>query len=218
MSSETQLWTLRTAWLSFRNLALTGELEKGGVGGIFGLQSQTEAAKDIEEILNKFAELLGSHSSEGCSMEPVEIRLKDPDEVIWVPPRPLSQKEEEIVDEEVEELLHTVQSRDRRARSTRRLPWLNRKPRTESALISQDSTRMLRTHIIHCLGFASCWKGYGITYLSAVDFARRYHQLSVTTASRRLLALSTHNWKHEWCRLSFGVIMGPIVSKKDSHK
>jgi hypothetical protein len=38
-------------------------------------------------------------------MESVDVRLKDQDNIVWVPPRRLSQKEEQLVDEEVEELL-----------------------------------------------------------------------------------------------------------------
>ena len=60
---------------------------------------QTAAGKYLEELLDKYAEL-------SCAMEPVDIRLNDPDKFVWVPPRRLSQREEQIVDDKVNELLN----------------------------------------------------------------------------------------------------------------
>jgi hypothetical protein len=80
-------------------LAFEGQLERGGLGGIFAVCKQTAAGKYLEELLDKYAEL-------SCAMEPVDIRLNDPDKFVWVPPRRLSQREEQSVDDKVNELLN----------------------------------------------------------------------------------------------------------------
>jgi len=66
--------------------------------------------KDLQELLDRHAELFGPRPVDGCAMEPVDVRLKDPDKVVWVVrlkdpdkvvwvvPRRLSQREEQIVD------------------------------------------------------------------------------------------------------------------------
>jgi hypothetical protein len=52
---------------------------------------------------------------------------------------------------------------------------------------------------------------HGVTLFSTLDLARGYHQLPVTSSSRRLLALSTQKGKYECFRLPFGIGMGPMV-------
>jgi len=52
---------------------------------------------------------------------------------------------------------------------------------------------------------------HGLTFFSTLDLARGYHRLPVTSSSRRLLAFSTQKGKYEWCRLPFGVVMGPMI-------
>jgi len=71
-------------------LAFEGQLERGGVGGIFAVCKQTAAVKDLEELLDGYAGLFGTHLVDGCAVEPVDVRLKDPDKVVWVPPRRLA--------------------------------------------------------------------------------------------------------------------------------
>jgi len=61
--------------------------------------------KNLEELLDRYAELFGPHPVDGCAITPVDVRLKDPDKVVWVLPRRLSQREEQTVDEGVDELL-----------------------------------------------------------------------------------------------------------------
>ena len=45
--------------------------------------------KSLEELLDRHAEWCGSHPVDGFAMEPVDVMLKDPDKVVWVPPRRL---------------------------------------------------------------------------------------------------------------------------------
>ena len=71
----------------------------------FAFQEQTAAVEDLQIPLDNHSDLFGPHMDEESALPSVEIRLKDPDEIVWVPPRRLSQREEEIVNEEVEELL-----------------------------------------------------------------------------------------------------------------
>ena len=41
--------------------------------------------KNLEELLDRYAELFGPHPVDGCAITPVDVRLKDPDKVVWVP-------------------------------------------------------------------------------------------------------------------------------------
>jgi len=85
-------------------------------------------------------------------MEPVDVRVKDPDKVVWVPPRLLSQREEQIVDELVKMVAITPSTRPFNIRL-----WLfSRRPRAGCALISETSISMLRIVIIRCHVFESC--------------------------------------------------------------
>ena len=52
---------------------------------------------------------------------------------------------------------------------------------------------------------------HGVTFFSTLDLARGYHQLPVTSSTRRLLAFSTQKGECEWRWLSFEVVMGPMV-------
>jgi hypothetical protein len=63
-------------------LSFEGPLERGEVGGIFAVSKQTAAVKDLQELLDRYAELLGPHLVDGSAMEPVALRLKDPDKLI----------------------------------------------------------------------------------------------------------------------------------------
>jgi hypothetical protein len=76
-------------------LACKGQLERGGVGGIFAVCKQTAAVKGLEELLDRYAELFGPHPVDGCAMEPADVRLKD--KVVWVPPRRLSQRRNKLL-------------------------------------------------------------------------------------------------------------------------
>ena len=86
-------------------LAFEGQLGRDGVGVIFAVCKQTATATDLQELLYRYAELFRPHVVNGCAMKPVDATLKDPDKVVWVPPRRLSQREEQIFDDEVDELL-----------------------------------------------------------------------------------------------------------------
>jgi len=68
---------------------------------MFCVCKQTAAVKDLEERLDRYAELFGPHPVDGCAMEP-DVRLKDPDKIVWALPRRLSQREEHSVDEGVD--------------------------------------------------------------------------------------------------------------------
>jgi len=128
-------------------LAFEGQLERGGVGAIFAVCKETAAVKGLKEVLDKYAELFGPYPVDGCAMEPVDVsvRVKDPDKVVWVPPRRLSQREEEIVDEEVDELL-------KMGVITRSTSPFN----TPIVVVEQKGKSRVS---FDCHVFESCWKG-----------------------------------------------------------
>jgi hypothetical protein len=78
-------------------LAFEGQLERGGVGGIIAVCKQTAAVSDIEGLLDIYAESVELYLVDSCAMEPVDVELRDPDKVVWVPPRRLSRREEKLL-------------------------------------------------------------------------------------------------------------------------
>jgi hypothetical protein len=149
---------------------------------------------------------------DGCGMEPVDVMLKDSEVDVWVPPRRLSQREEQILDEEVAELLKmgaitrltspfntpiVVVEQNGKSRVCFDFRELNKHVENSHFPLPRIRELLERLH--------------GVTFFSTLDLARGYHQLPLTSSSTRLLAFSTQRGKYEWCRLPFGVVMGPMV-------
>ena len=49
-------------------VAFEGQLQTGQLGGIFAVCKQTAAVKDLEELLDRYAEFFGPHPMDGCAM------------------------------------------------------------------------------------------------------------------------------------------------------
>jgi len=122
----------------------------------FAFQEQTAAVEDLQIPLDNHSDLFGPHMDEESALPSVEIRLKDPDEIVWVPPRRLSQREEEIVNEEVEELLQM----DTITRSTSTFDTPIVVVEQKGNLISESKINMLRTVVIRYLAFGDCWRSW----------------------------------------------------------
>jgi hypothetical protein len=171
--------------------------------------------KSLEELLDRHAELLGSHPVDGCAMEPVDVRLKDPDKVVWVPPRRLLQREEQIVDEEVDELVKV--GAITRSTSPFNIPIVVVEQKGKSTVCFDfrklnkhvDNSRYPLPRIRVLLE-----RLHGVSFFSPLVLARGYHHLPLTSSSRRFMAFSTQKGKYEWRRLPFRVVNGPMVSQE----
>jgi len=169
---------------------------------------QTAAVKDLEELLDRYAEFFGPYPVDGCAMESVDVRLKDPDKVVWVHPRRLSHREEHIVDELLKMGAIT------RSTSPFNTPIVVVEQKGKSRVcfdFRELNKHVENSHYPLARIRELLERLHDVTFFSTLDLARGHHQLPVTSSSRRLLAFSTQNGKYEWCRLPFGVVMGPMV-------
>ena len=179
-------------------LAFEGQPERGGVGSIFAVCKQTAAVKDLEELLDRYAELFGSHPVDGCVMDPVNVRLKDPDKFFWLPPRRLSQREEKIVDEAVDEFLKMGAITRSTSPFNTPIVVVEQKGKSRVCFDFRELNKHVENshyplpHIREFLERLS-----GVTFFSTLDLARGYHQLPVTSSNRRLLAFSTQKGRYE---------------------
>jgi hypothetical protein len=145
-------------------------------------------------------------------MEPVDVRLKDPDKVVWAPPRRLSRREEQIVDEEVDELLKMGAITRSTSPFNTPIVVVEQKGKSRVCFDFRELNKHVENSHYPLPRIRELLERlHGVNFFSTLDLARGYHQLPVTSSSRRLLAFSTQKGKYEWCRLPFGVVMGPMV-------
>jgi hypothetical protein len=179
-------------------LTFEGQLERSGVGGIFAVSKQTAAVKDLEELLDRCAPLFGNHPVDGCAMEPVDVRLKDPDKVVWVPPRRLSQREEQIVDLGVDELLKMGAITRSTSPFNTPIVVVEQKGKSRVCFDFRELTKHVEnSHYPLPRIREMLQRLHGVTFFWTLDLARGYHQLSVTSSNRRLLTFSTQKGKYE---------------------
>jgi hypothetical protein len=139
--------------------------------------------KDSDELLDRYAELFGPHPVDGCAIEPVDIRLKDPDKAVWVPQRRMSQREEQIVDEEVDELLKMGAITRLTSPFNTAIVVVEQKGKSRVCFDSRELNKHVENSHYPLPRIRELLERlHGVTFFSTLDLARGYNQLPVTSS------------------------------------